>query len=498
MPRNPAPFHSIVHLKLLMELYVRHYQIPQFPDLTSEKHFFEKLTSCLSNDKIVEEKSKNLVNKLYGFPFQKSAKEAEGIDTEKIEAFAQCVWEHCSLSSNFPDINEFYWAAFQEVVASMPEHLKHLQDKRYYKYLSDAERQMVDDFIDRKINEIAPPAKDLAFYNLYYWNESERNVETAVLTLNHREEVAIVKYVYLVDGQLKTKTVQRTDQNGGLYKLNNNTLYLNCVEEDVTKQHLRTNFAIAVYDSDYPSLKYLKGTYSASRQNATHPVAGTLILEKKDNFKEALDTIRDKKVPEEIQLELMDEHFICSNEKLRSLSDLDTSRHFKALQLIKGVYFIGFLKKEPNGNGNREITTGICCIYPSGKVLVNMIHKPHFTGSILRDIDMATNVVALGNFYNSEGDDYRYTYYLEMIKTQSKDAIERLEGVYAGLSQTNNSPRAGKIVLVKDTSNKGFAELSQEFPPSRITMTEAKNGDILAYKTIAVRLEEQVEEYIIT
>lgn len=459
MARQKAPYPSIVHLKLLMDMYIRINKIPAYPEHTTEKAFFEKLTSRLVEDRVVQENSRNLVDKLFGFPFQKTSAQAEGIDTEKLEIFTEAVWKRCNLGIIYPEPEDFYWFYFKETIAPLPEHLKNLQNKRYYKYLTLDERKAVDEFCERKISEIMPSNDYVLYYNMYYWNDNYRDVEIAILTINYKEDVAIVKYTYNVNGRAITKTVQRTDQEGGQFSLKNNTLYLNCVEEDINKQHLRTSLCIAVYDSDYPSLSYLKGTYSSSRQNATRPVAGMLMLEKRNNFQEALNAVRDVNVKATIKLELIGELMMVSDEKLRTLSDLSSSKIYNILEQVEGVYHIGFYKK---GSDNRQVTPGVCYIQSSGKVMLKVTHLPVVVGFVDTRADAGDDILVIRNFYSVDKYHYNYTYTLRVIKDKKVEAMPviRLEGIYSGISEF--SPRTGKIILVKDTDNINFEDLLEK------------------------------------
>src|ERR1700679_235108 len=99
MGRISSPKPSIVHLKLLMDLYVSIKKIPTAPDQISVRNFISRLSVLLKDDNVRVGTSLNLINKLRGFPYHADPKDAEGIDPEVLENLATVVMSHIDLYS---------------------------------------------------------------------------------------------------------------------------------------------------------------------------------------------------------------------------------------------------------------------------------------------------------------------------------------------------------------------------------------------------------------
>jgi len=458
MARNKAPFPSIVHLKVLMELYTKMHQIPSYPDRISEKMFVEKLTSCLVKDKILEGKSKNLVDKLRGLPFQKREEDSEGIEIERIEKLSKKIFDFYHLENSIENFNgEFYWNAVQNLIP-VPDYLKHINSEKYYKYLSYINKNLVDGFVERKVNELIDSSDDIHTYCMYYFNESNKQIEVGVLQLNKKEEKATVKYFYR-DEKWITKSVQRTDKPGGLFRLSQSTFYINLVEEDDSKAHLRTNICLAVHDTDFYSLKVIKGTYSTSRQNVDMPVAGMLILEKRKSFPEAEKAAKDGVDPR-ITFDIWKQRISVNEPKILSFDDFASHKIFKVVERIAGSYYFGFFKNRAISKDPKPIITrGICFIEPSGRVTMQLAEAEIYQGFVDNDIYYNNDIVCITNFFGKSTDSFKYKYTLKLIKDKSDGyKVNELNGIYCGVNELE--PRSGRIVFIRcKESFKNFDEL---------------------------------------
>ena len=489
MGRSKSPWASIIHLKALLELYIRTKNIPKFPGKISESRFIEALGDCLEKDKILKKKSANLVNKLRGLPFQSSSESSEGIDTEKLDKIAAFIIHEYELDKRW-DINadEFQWNIFEQKSFEVPDHLRHVQDFKYYKFLSHADKVAVDGFVERKISELILYSDDLHNYCMYYWDELNKKINVALLQINKKEETAVLKYVQYENEKWSSKSVQRTNRPGGLFQMGDSTCFLNFAEEDDKKLYLRTNICLSVHTSDFYSLKYIKGTYSTSRQHAGMPVAGELLLEKKRTFQEATKTSQEK-VDNKIEFELLGQRIAIKDTQTRSFEDFRSYNIQKVLSRISGAYVLGFFK---NRGGSKKvklaITRGICFIEESGRVTMQISDSTEIIhGYVNNNIHYDNSIICITNFFDKSTDSFKYNYILKLIKDNKNSfEINELSGIYAGVTEL--LPRSGKIVFLRTPGNFGNFE--------QLKMTGIEFGRLLDLKKLNSEEKELYKKLI--
>lgn len=474
MARQEGIFPSITHLQLLMELYYRIKDFQRFDGSISHSAYNAKLLESLSKDLGISETSLNVASKLRGIAVKKQrkketndAKHIEGISPEILDGLAKIVIQNYSLESRITLKRiDFYWSAFANNLISLPIDIEKMQvGCKYYSELPREIQKHIDQFVMRKADELTTTGKDVKCYCAYFWNDIQRKVEVALISINNEKQYAIMEYIYLTNGKWKTKSIQRTDKESGLFKLEQSTLLLHLIEEGSEKKRVGTDLALATPDSEYIDLAFIKGTYIASRSNGTKPVAGVILLEKKDSYKEAYEALVSASVAPEIYFEIGQQRFLIDSEKITGFKDFKTNPIYKIIQQIAGIYIIGFFRKNRPGEDERinAITKGVCEIYGNGEVkfAVGNLAKD-INGHIINTIFYTSDIIRISNYWvdSRKNDNFssKYEYTLAIIRDKKSPdwPVTFLRGIYAGVEKT--VPRSGEILFIKSSAYKSFDE----------------------------------------
>ena len=462
MGRISSPKPSIIHLKLLMDVYTSIKNVPTAPDKISIRKLLERLSVLLKSDKVRVGTSFNLINKLRGFPYHAHPDDAEGIDPAVLDKLANVVLHHLNLA--IPGHNDSHsdtdWGHFQNLV-KIPDYLKKKMTVPYYKYLDDETKRLVDKYVERKISEFGLDSEDTLSYCLYYWNNERRDVITATFQLNLLKRWAILKYYERTSTRLITKSVQRTDtdKSAGDYIDGYNTFYLSLGSEDKGNAHLRTSLCLAMRSVEIRSLAFIKGTYATAIQNAERPVAGICLLEKRATFREALSVVEGKiPIDPKVYFELLNQRMNVNTGKILSEKQFQTYRIHETVKQIAGAYILGFFRKDVSDG--LIMKKGICYIGANGKYIAEIEKGKPVDGYIHNDTYYDQDILFLSNFFDRERDNFKYQYTLEI--TMDKNFGRVLSGIYSGIYK--HKPRVGKIVLVPQEGFTSFDDFKASDP----------------------------------
>jgi len=408
-----------------------------------------------------------------GFPFQSKSENCEGIEIEKLNLIAKRVIEYHHLaviSKTVPD--RFQWGYFEREVIKIPDHLKDIQEKKYYKFLSTEEKSGVDGFISSRLNELLLENDEVVNYCVYFWNKSRKAYRVAIIQVTNGIQAASYTLLDFVDGQWLVDSVQRTNSPGGLFKPVNNTLFMHFVEEDGRKPHLRTNLCMSIPASDFYKEKYLIGILSSSSQNGQMPMAAAVMMERKISYREAYETVTNEDgIKPEIHFELLDQRLEIMG---RKYDKFRTSKIQPILDEVAGPYLFGFLKKRTDFKKDPIlITKGICFIERNGMVTSKVSESSRITkGYIENDYYYDEDIICIKNFFDEGHDDFKYRYTLRVIREKVKTnlPIIRLDGVYSGV---DSIPRAGKIIFIRLKNFNSFNEMdSSELRYKRVDIND--------------------------
>lgn len=470
MAREKAHFLSIVHLRILITLYARTQNISIIPHKIISNNDIKSIGAKLEAKKIIKNNSSNLVRKLTGFPLQKKIEDSEGIEKEKLNILAKLVMEHYKITGTEQIKKNNYLDLFVEKVIIIPQYLIKLNEKKYYKFLTKEEKELVDNYVERKINELIVDSPYIHHYCIYFWNELFRKIETATLQINTKDKTANIKYNHKIKGNWVIKSEQTTDT---FHYHNSSTMYLNFIDEDINKKHLRTNLCLSIHESDFTDLKYIKGTYSSSRANADIPVCGIMLLESHNSYSEAHKTAtklnletNEIEVDPSIEFELMSFHYLIKEEnKLINKAAFKTYETYKLISEIKGAYIFGFLYSKNEFEKPDAIILGLCYIEPNGGV-ISKVKGEDVKGFIINRMHYNDDVFRMINYVNKPTDKAKNNYSLRVVR--NSDSVTHLIGVYAGIHDFK--PRAGEVFFIKKPEFESYKALCASIKPCLINI----------------------------
>lgn len=458
MGRNPSPIPGIVHLKLLVSLYLKHKRIPFNKNTVQEKDVQKQLAFFLKKDEITKENSTNLFDKLLGNPYNKDFNTVEGIAISVLNKISQKVINAYPLSLNSQNLEiGFAWNTFYESI-KLPQHLISLNSKKYYKYLSEEEKKMVDLFIDRELNELIPTEHDSHFFVAYYWHESDKKISCSTIQIyKNPEHVAIVKYHHLKNDMLYTHIVQRSDIDGGFIKFERNILYISLVDEDNSRA-FRTFINLRIHSSSLNNINILEGTYCSSILGATTPTSGKVVIQRVNTYQKALDIVVGKeKVDNSITFELLQSRQSSTVNEIKNIKDFPTSKLYELIKKVKGGYTFGYIPSH-NNLDKKIIAKGYCFISETGIVQFKLNNRNEYTGYIETDRYYSNSSFSMSIFFESSVDDFKFNFILEIVTLKNNGSVLQLKGIYSGIDKLK--PNAGQVIFIKQEGIKDYTEFT--------------------------------------
>ena len=446
MGKPKAPYASVVHLKLLVELYARLKGIASYPQHITLKKYITSLENHLILDSIIRGKSRNFLGKLIGFPYQADQKDTEGLDTDKLDLISKKVIEHFDLKTKLNLIStEYPWSAISEAI-KVPDYLE-FKDFRYYKFLPEDKKQLVDGFVMRIVDELTSGKSDIATYNLYMWNYVDAKISIAILQINWSTKVVSYNYFEKIGGDWTNRVVMRSDIQGGEnIKLYGASLFCDLVEEDPKRDYVRARIVLSAKDIDYPHSHYLKGVLSISGKSANRPLSGLIILKRQRSFYEALEVVKNEHLWDSALIfDLLDTRFEVNEDTINSISKLDSAETFKLVEQVHGAYVIGFISELEKNKGKLILFT--CYIDSSGIVVIGLPNSDYRRCQILKDF-VGENHICISSFSHQKGKPEKFDYKLKIIKQDGYHSkCKYLEGSYS--SAAIHDITSGDIVFKK-------------------------------------------------
>jgi hypothetical protein len=451
MPKISANYPSISALQALIYIYSKLKKIPRRGDI-SESKYIEYLSSALANDNLLKgNASKNMVYKLIGNPPQSRPDLTDAIEPSKLDAIAKYIFDHTpELKDRIGEQNIVdYWVTFKEKAFPMPPHFYEMQARNYFKFLTDLEKNAINGYIQRKMNEYGL-YEDVMTYSVHVWSHPDRFVRAPILQINLAQNFATYTIFTKVNGKQEIKAVMRTDLAGGYIKLSSNTLFIFLTNENALNP-VRASFYFAIHDLGFNSLKYMKGILSFSAFNITVPTATKIILKKQDNYLEAFKLTSDTNdVEDSIVFDLINQRMEVRDENLSELSKLSSNRIHEVVKAAAGYYRFGYIAAINHFNKEGILSIGNGQIKENGMVYLNFPHhrKPmqaHISNNHFHGAD----VLEIRQFVDSGLDEFKFNYDLKAKRNPLKfdNNFGSLEGYYSGFY--TNVPAAGKIVFLK-------------------------------------------------
>ncbi len=495
MGQNRSPIPHPIHLKLLMELYLRAGGIYNKDESIEPRRYIERFSNLLKTDNVLLKKkgesegkvSLNLFNKLLGNPYQsiEAGKFTEGIKLSILDSLAEKVIRYYKLGIKNRGENIHkgeYWDFFINDVVQIPEYFKYMSGT-YYKYLALPERQIVDRYCPTVLNELLVEDDAILHFRLYFWESRSKKIETACLQIDNFNKTATLKY--FKPGKEEVASVHRTDF-GGSFSTQNSTLHLTFVDEDPRNTHIRTYMCVAIHHTRFESAVILKGTYITSVNRGHSPVAGELILQRYNSYKEIIyDVAHEKELDHRLYFDLINRRMEITENPIDTYKDLKSNPIYKLIDKIQGAYYFGFLSSlQMIKEKSATVTKGICFIEPNGIVHTKIKDRNEVRGYVNNDIYHNEHTFVISNFFDGN-DDFKYHYTLTAVKATEEDnaPIIGLEGVYSGVY--SDSPRAGQIF---------YAKIPNVFSWDDLLNMNIDLGKLIVRKADIPRLENGKEE----
>jgi hypothetical protein len=460
MAKSKAPFPSISALQALIYLYARHKNLPARGDVP-EKVYVDLLSSNLKKDQILKG-SDSLIYKLMGTPLQSKPELTDSIQPQTLESIAQYVFQSYPVLKEKLNLEHketiHYWSSFKDEAFKMPSHLTHLQERGYYKYLSESEKRTIDGYIQRRLNELGV-VEDVITYSAYIWNDIDKYVRAPILQISLSQNFASYTIFARVKDKFESKAVLRTDLQGGFFKLNSNTMFISLVDENANNP-IRVFLSFAIHDIAITSLKYLKGTISFSAFNLTVPTIAKVVLQKANTYEEAriiTDSPSDNADPK-ILFDLINERYIIKEENLHNLDILNTHKIYSVLEHIQGSFTFGYLSITDHFQKKGALTIGHCKFEPGGFVtFIFPHHEQPMQAYISNKVFHGHTAITIEHFITSDHEKFKFRYDLTVDKKfeDRKTLAWKLKGYFSGFY--TDVPAAGPIVFLRDSKQESQA-----------------------------------------
>lgn len=264
----------------------------------------------------------------------------------------------------------------------------------------------------------------------------------------------------------------------GKFSIRNNTL---SIFIDGDEQFLDAHYCCYLGNKRISQSTILKGTFSCVNTENV-PICGELVLLRTDSIEQAKQEIRENKVSEELQFYLKNKRIEPESKFITELQQLPTHNDRMELTRVSGDYTAYRL-----GDNGEGINTTPVRIYPDGRVELKNSVKPvlyHANAHIFLD-----TLLAVSTFSN--GTEPFFVQSLFNIGRQTREELQILYGVCAGVTKSPVIPRAAREIWLRDDN---CFELTN---PQKIQIPSANSSlaDITAYYSL-VREHPEVISYL--
>lgn len=434
MPKLASPVPPLIAAQALHNLYREARGIPKWPEQISEAPYIESLTQALIEDKVIGLEGNNkFTNNLRSKPQESSPERAPGIDTTRLDKIARIVIDHFNLRKFFNLHHEikYPWHTFSNIIFPTPHHLAYLNEKKYSKFLTLEERQIIESHLSRKYNELGLIKSPTVNYCLYLWNDDVKEVFCAIIVINPVNKTASYSF-YTKDGTgWSPRTVMKSTnfQHGGA------TLFIDLVEEDEQKPYVKANLFLSLLDVQFTNLPIIKGILISSGNNATAPLSFEVVLEKCGSFFEAYSkAIEPAKRNPLLCLEVIKKRLDINSTNIFAENKLKSYPLYKLLEELNGYYQIAYVTQDGAHHGPGKLSSGLCYIGLDGIILIQMNNsKGILKAYIDQQVYRGDKFLCINYFLSQASDEYDMQYRLEVERDHKNGGIVKyLYGCFSG------------------------------------------------------------------
>jgi hypothetical protein len=293
MGRTQEPFPSITRMTLLMMLYAEMNNIESVKEIGEQRHR-ENLSEVLFRDRAISKSSRNLVNKLRGYPSYDSEKECdEGTKIESLDVIAHKVIEHYGFQkpdgSARPDLTN-PWIFFSKSLFQVPDRLRDLERKKYYKYLSESEKRDVDLFVCRTMAELVSNRPQMKTWLMLHQGEAN-GLQPFIFQIDSKERTCFVTAFFQIDEKwfISKRWYAKTPSN--VFEYSQYCLSLTLANENPQSQESCQLMLLTNGHQETPS--HIKGMLvSAENRKPGKLVSAAVFLGIKNSYSDAFEIIQ--------------------------------------------------------------------------------------------------------------------------------------------------------------------------------------------------------------
>lgn len=476
MGRLKAPYADVSSLTLALKLIALLHNAPS-RDSVSEKQYFLIIGEILERYGIVKQMSINQILKLLGKPYQKDLIEADGIDMSVLNQLAKSLLDSLigEKLKTLPK-TQGYWDYFVKEVVRPPLEMQAFNEKRYYKYLSEKEKNSIDNFVHLRISELSVD-KDIHNYIVYFWGNNELGVCVALLQINERtSEVNYNYFTQTAHGWTPRVSFQYSAdrKDKGEFLITQNLCVLHLIEPDTERFYKRMTIYIQL-NKDFFTSKMFKGELLIFASETDTPAACEVVIEKRSSYLDAMQIIKKEKIIEpQICLELTKRRVSASAVRynpLQGLKDIQyrSEKTYERVRFIAGEYYFGYIagsRSERRGS----LVIGHAVFNSNGNVSLYVAHQPEIKNYVDNVHYLGKDLIRILPMH----EDHESLSFLCNLKIHSttndfgEERLDFLDGSALGLRESNIL--ASDIVFFK--FDKKFETIRDRIPLRFIKLTD--------------------------
>lgn len=450
MAKSPLPYPHIISLMALHDLFRAYKNLPD-PDHITDAAYNRKLSQALMDEEVIDAKGNDSF--VIGFrskPVESEPQKTSGLDVSKLDKIAAKVmkWKGLNDLLKLNTTVDSAWEVFEESIFNTPNHLAHLNEMRYFKFLPENDKTTVLNYLDRRYNELGIIKSKAINYLVYLWDNSYRKTKCSILTINPAQKSATYYYFPEEGNTTAPKSVLITPE----YTHGNAILSMNLQDEDPEKSFMRASLMISAFEHQFTSLPVLKGVLTATILNATIPMCCEIACVKCDTYLEAFDVVSGKKPLDPLlSLEVQTKRFDVEDVNVIHPKKLHSFALHQLMEEIWGFYLIEYITLHGATNGPNKLQKGICYIAQDGIVTFKFPAIPEkLKGYVEQHRMRGPNFISISLFLSDPSDRYDVHYKLEINRGFDENdwlRVEHLYGCYVSFSL--GTIYKGDIVLIK-------------------------------------------------
>lgn len=498
MKPNKVSYPSIVHLRVLMDLYQIMYKLPLFGIEKPPKTVLWDIKRQLRKDAYIPQNPKYLLDCLLGHPREGYEEDTVPMGILNRITFKVASYFHIPITMNasshwevfletfvvltqepIPNVNYFSmlddsWknqvnVHVEEIVLSIAKGHPRWYDepklatpsfkkRSYHKRKTKKEVVPEVDRVTEIVEQIIPPIKPVTydfpilFFSAYFSAVGDIPVRRAIICIKLRD-YAKLEYFTHEGKNVVSQGVQTADLSGWTPcpRGNGFVVYMTFFTESMYKKKTPViSLGLLIYDDEkLETMHYVKGTYMG--KVAANGVLGTglIVLEKKDSYQEALNEQLPQSIPDKITVELEEEGVSLENHFFLG-EDLKSTKRFWIISQLAGKYLVGFFIKPPAGEKISSIALKLCEIKTDGTVIVYSKEKTIIQQGVIKKLYPNRTVKVVFS-----DDPEEPTYYYSCLLQMEGSQLKSITGNYGGVLHGN--PISGEIYLQKVGNPKDFS-----------------------------------------